>query len=419
MADGTIRCERAVGSEREVYAVPLPAVITVRDGLNIPRYPSVPGRIKARKKPVTTHEVTLADARIVKQRLVVPPAAVKGTTLSSRRAGRGRTRRGLPRDRGAVMILVHVDHDRGVLDPVSLQALTLARALDPDVQAVVAGDAGPLAAELAAHGAAVIHVADNAVFADFAPQATGRAIADLVGTLSPAAVLAGGTARGNEVMAHAAAFLDAPLAADCTSITLGTPSRIVRARWGGNLLEEATVDARGPARHRAAHAVVAEPSAAAGEVRTFTAQLSEADTAVRILERTGAPAAGVTLAEARAVVSGGRGMGGPEAFSMLEELAALLGGTVGCSRVVTSEGWRPHAEQVGQTGTKVAPDLYVACGISGATQHLAGCKNSKTLVAINTDAEAPIMQAADYAVVGDVHAFLPLLLAQTKAASAG
>ena len=129
------------------------------------------------------------------------------------------------------------------------------------------------------------------------------------------------------------------------------------------------------------------------------------------------PAAGVTLAEARAVVSGGRGMGGPEAFSLLEDLASLLGGTVGCSRVVTSEGWRPHAEQVGQTGTKVAPDLYVACGISGATQHLAGCKNSKTLVAINTDAEAPIMQVADYAVVGDVHAFLPLLLAQTRAAA--
>jgi electron transfer flavoprotein alpha subunit len=151
----------------------------------------------------------------------------------------------------------------------------------------------------------------------------------------------------------------------------------------------------------------------------FTASLTDADLAVRVVERAGAAAAGVTLVDAKAVVSGGRGMGGPEAFAMLDELAALLGGTVGCSRVVTSEGWRPHAEQVGQTGTKVAPDLYIACGISGATQHLAGCKNSKTIVAINTDAQAPMMLAADYAVVGDIHAFLPVLIAQTRAASAG
>ncbi len=317
------------------------------------------------------------------------------------------------------MILVHVDHDRGVVDPVSLQALTLARGLDPDVHAVVAGDAGPLADDLAAHGADVIHVATDDVFADFAPQATGHALAELVTTLSPAAVLAGGTARGNEVMAHAAAFLDAPMAADCTAIVLGSPSEVVRARWGGNLLEEASVDAPILLATVLPHAIEAEESAAAGEKRAFAPALTEADRAVRVVERTGAAAAGVTLAEARAVVSGGRGMGGPEAFGMLEDLAALLGGTVGCSRVVTSEGWRPHAEQVGQTGTKVAPDLYVACGISGATQHLAGCKNSKTLVAINTDAQAPIMQAADYAVVGDLHAFLPLLISQARAASAG
>jgi electron transfer flavoprotein alpha subunit len=317
------------------------------------------------------------------------------------------------------MILVHIDHDRGVLDPVSLQALTVARGLDADAQAVVAGDASPFAAELAAHGATVVHVAEDAVFADFAPQATGRAIAEIVSSLSPAAVIAAGTARGNEVMAHAAAFLDAPLAADCTSIAVGSPSRVVRARWGGNLLEEATVDAAVLLATVVPHAVIAEPAAAAGEVRAFAPVLSDADVAVRILERTGAPAAGVTLAEAKTVVSGGRGMGGPDSFALLEDLAALLGGTVGCSRVVTSEGWRPHAEQVGQTGTKVAPDLYIACGISGATQHLAGCKNSKTIVAINTDAEAPIMQVADYAVVGDLHAFLPLLLAQARAASAG
>ncbi len=316
------------------------------------------------------------------------------------------------------MILVHVDVDRGVVDPVSLQALTVARGLGGDVHAVVAADASA-APELAEYGAAVVHVAEHAGLADYAPQAIGRAIAQLVAALGASAVLAGGTARGNEVMAHVAAFLDAPLATDCVQIVLGSPASVTRARWGGNLLEESSVLADVLLATILPHAVAAQPSAAAGAVEPFAAGLTDADLVVRVIERTGAAAAGVTLADAKTVVSGGRGMGGPGAFALLDELAALLGGTVGCSRVVTSEGWRPHAEQVGQTGTKIAPDLYLAFGISGATQHLAGCKNSKVIVSVNTDPQAPMMQVADYAVVGDVHAFLPELIAQTRAATSG
>ncbi|MEI6360883.1 MAG: electron transfer flavoprotein subunit alpha/FixB family protein [Actinomycetes bacterium] len=314
------------------------------------------------------------------------------------------------------MILVPIDVDRGAVDPVSLQALTLARSLDDDVQAVVAGDA-TVAGELAEYGAGVVHVADLGDLTDYAPQATAKAVTQLVGALAPAAVIGGGTARGNEVMAHVAAFLDAPLASDCVSITLGSPAEVTRARWGGNLLEESSVDAPVLLATVLAHAIPATQAPAAGVLQPFTADLDDADRAVRVVTRSGAAATGVTLAESKVVVSGGRGMGGPEAFALLEQLAELLNGTVGCSRVVTSEGWRPHAEQVGQTGTKIAPDLYLAFGISGATQHLAGCKNSKTIVAVNTDAQAPMMLAADYAVVGDVHAFLPLLIERTRAAA--
>src|SRR6202042_1531377 len=142
------------------------------------------------------------------------------------------------------------------------------------------------------------------------------------------------------------------------------------------------------------------------------------DRIVRAVESAEA-SAGVSLATARVVVGGGRGVGGPEGFGVLEELAGLLGGTVGVSRVVTSQGWRPHRQQVGQTGTKIAPELYLACGISGAIQHMAGCQGAKHLVAVNTDPDAPIIARADYAVIGDLAQVLPALVAAIRARSAG
>ncbi|MGB8880647.1 MAG: FAD-binding protein, partial [Solirubrobacteraceae bacterium] len=132
-----------------------------------------------------------------------------------------------------------------------------------------------------------------------------------------------------------------------------------------------------------------------------------------------AEAAGVSLADADVVVSGGRGVGSAEGFVVIEELAALLGGAVGCSRAVTSAGWRPHTDQVGQTGTKVSPSLYIACGISGATQHMAGCKGAKKLLAINPDAEASIFASADYAVFGDLHEVVPAISAEIRKVRGG
>jgi electron transfer flavoprotein alpha subunit len=149
-------------------------------------------------------------------------------------------------------------------------------------------------------------------------------------------------------------------------------------------------------------------------VHEVTAAVTDADLAVRAVETPGGTG-GVSLATARVVVGGGRGVGSADGFASLEELAALLGGVVGVSRVVTSEGWRPHSMQVGQTGTKITPDLYLACGISGAIQHFAGCSGARHIVAINTDASAPMMTRADYAVVGDLHEILPALIDALRA----
>ena len=174
---------------------------------------------------------------------------------------------------------------------------------------------------------------------------------------------------------------------------------------------EAVLKSARPLLTVAPHAVAAEPVANVleTEVRGFAPELSDQDVALRVVEHVPAPGGGVSLKEAKVVVSGGRGVGSKEGFAIIEELAGLLGAAVGCSRAVTSAGWRPHTDQVGQTGTKIAPDVYIACGISGATQHMAGCKAAKKILAINSDADASIMANADYAVIGDLKEILPAI----------
>jgi electron transfer flavoprotein alpha subunit len=317
------------------------------------------------------------------------------------------------------MILVLVDHDRGELDQLSLRALTAARKLGQDVEAIVIGKEGAaLAGIVGEYGAKVLHVASHANLTDYTPMASGRALKDLVEKLKPAAVLAAGSPRGNEQLAHLAAFLDLPMAAECSEITLGSPHHVLRARWAGNLIESANVHAE--LLIATVLAFSTEPESANGSAATvseFEPALEPSDYAVKVLSRdAGESKGGVTLVDAKVIVSGGRGVGGPDGFGQIEELANLLGGTVGCSRVVTSSGWRPHAEQVGQTGTKVAPDLYIAAGISGAMQHIAGMKNSKTIVVINTDPEAPILSYADYAIIGDLHQVIPALTSAIRQA---
>jgi electron transfer flavoprotein alpha subunit len=275
-------------------------------------------------------------------------------------------------------------------DELSQQAVTLAGQLGGDLSAV-AIDAGEA----------------------YAPAAWAQTLVGLAQERGATAVVGPGTDRGNEVLAHVAAKLDQPMSANCMSVTPGEPATVTRMRWGGSLLEEARVHGAPLLLTVAPHAVGATPAADV-EVVAVTASASDADRVVRVTETVPASSAGVSLADADVVVSGGRGVGSSEGFSVIEELAALLGGAVGCSRAVTSAGWRPHSDQVGQTGTKISPEIYIACGISGATQHMAGCKGAKRLLAINPDGEASIFASADYAVIGDLHEVVPAISAEIR-----
>jgi electron transfer flavoprotein alpha subunit len=324
-------------------------------------------------------------------------------------------------------VLVLVEHAGGTADDISRQAATLARgyaeAAGQPLEAVLFGpDAAGAAQDLGGLGVTAAYVAVHEGLTAFAPQAWGRAIAELVESHGPAAVIAPGSDRATEAMAHAAAIADLPFAANCIEAAPGDPAEVTRLRWGGSLLEQARVHGATKLLTVAPHAVEAAPAAAPAQtaVSEFAPALTDADLVVRVAERTQTDTGGgVSLADAKVVVSGGRGAGSAEGFAPVEALAAALGGAVGCSRAVTIAGWRPHTDQVGQTGTKIAPEIYIPCGISGATQHMAGCKGAKRILAINTDAEAPIVANADYAVIGDLHEVLPAITAEIEKARGG
>lgn len=311
-----------------------------------------------------------------------------------------------------------VETEQGLVIDASLRALTFARSLPTKPAALAAllpSLPSPEALEqLRAHGVTdVRHLAEDRLNG-YAPLALARALEALSAEEGATSVVSAATDHGNEVLAHLAALAGLDFVANCIEAApeAGGSLRLVRQRWGGSLLEDAvlTTGGRPAVLSVATEAVLAVPAPAASEPSVVPLRL-DLDRAALALQATESAeeSGGVSLASAKVVVSGGRGVGGAEGFAVIEELAALLGGAVGVSRVVTSLGWRPHSEQVGQTGTRVTPELYLACGISGAIQHLAGCQSARHMVAINTDPDAPIMSRADYAVIGDLGEVLPAL----------
>jgi len=304
----------------------------------------------------------------------------------------------------------------GVFRKISFEAVSegrrIADGLGADLCAVVVGSGiEGIAGELQKYGADKILVADDPGLADYTTSAYTNVIADLIQSTDPAVVVIGASAQGKDLSARLAARLDAGLAMDCTGVKIdGGKLTCTRPMFGGKIFADVEFDS-------AIQIVAIRPnvmdiveSAKDGAIEKPAVQLGEVKTAV--VEKSMDTGDKIELTEADVVVSGGRGTAGN--FGAIEELAAAFGGAVGASRSAVDEGWRPHSDQVGQTGKVVSPVLYVACGISGAIQHLAGMSTSKYIVAINKDAEAPIFSKADLGIVGDIFEVLPAVTAEVK-----
>ena len=319
-------------------------------------------------------------------------------------------------------IWVHVEEDQGNIAPITLEILTKARTLGVEVVAVALGHAAAQAEKLGEFGATRVLADAREDYSQFFALPAVDAFVALAQERKPLAILFGGSYDGRDIACRVAARLGVGMAAFISEIAVeGEAIKVEVPIWGGALIATKSFAGAGP------FVVTVRPKAFSAEaggggapqVEQVTPELSEGSKAVKILDRSVEESTGPKLEEAQVVVTGGRGMGGPENFPILEELAGLLGGAVGATRAVVDAGWMPYSMQVGQTGKTVKPNVYIAAGVSGAMQHTVGMKGSKNIISINKDEEAPIFKLSDLGIVGDVHKVVPQIIAAVKAKKGG
>ncbi|TMC52093.1 MAG: electron transfer flavoprotein subunit alpha/FixB family protein [Chloroflexi bacterium] len=317
-------------------------------------------------------------------------------------------------------ILVYAELSAGKVATTSLELMAKARELG-DVYAVALGSgAKEAAASLGKHGAKVVHINEDKAFDDYIAEPATDAIASLYEKEKPDLILFGFSPDSREVAGRLAARLGTGLISNASDVVSNGGSFVAKVPYFGGA-KVASMKANG----KPAIVLVrpksfeASESGGAAEVKQLDISVADSSKRAHITERVVEASEKVKLEEARVVISGGRGMGGPQNFPLLEDLASALGGAVGASRAVVDAGWVPYSMQVGQTGKSVRPGVYIAVGISGAMQHTVGMKTSKIIIAINKDAEAPIMKMADLGVVGDALKIVPALTAAVKAKKNG
>jgi electron transfer flavoprotein alpha subunit len=322
-------------------------------------------------------------------------------------------------------ILAFAEARGGELRRAGLEAVAAARVIADakggEVHAVLFGAAGigAHAAALGAHGADVVFVVEHAAFAHNNPEAVSATLAEKV-KAGYVGFVCTASATGKDIAPRVAAKLGVPLASDVTTLSVsGNGITATHPGYTGKVIQTVTLTASPAVVSVRPGAFLPKANAKAGSVQSLSPSGDPSASRVKVTETAAGNTAKLDLGEAPVIISGGRGLKEAANFKLVEDLAAAFGNAaVGATRAVTDDGWRPHSDQIGQTGRLVSPDLYVACGISGAIQHLAGMRTSKTIVAINKDKDAPIFKLADYGIVGDVLTILPVLTEAVKKAKA-
>ncbi len=335
----------------------------------------------------------------------------------------GATAAGQPRaDEAYRGVWVFVEQQDGEAASVGWELLgvgqRLARDLEVELAALVLGhEVEHLAGEAFAYGAEVVYLVDDPVLRDYRTEAYLKGTVDLIRKYRPEVVLMGATGLGRDLAGAVATVLETGLTADCTELTIDRGQRLLeqtRPAFGGNIMATILNRVRRPQMASVRPHVMPRPEPRAGATGRIVREplgLDEQDVHTKVLSvlREGQGADHVNIVGAEVLVSGGRGLLGPENFRLLEDLARVLGGTVSASRSAVDAGWVPYERQVGQTGKTVRPKIYIACGISGAIQHLVGMQDAEVIIAINRDRDAPIFEVADYGIVGDLFEVVPAL----------